>query len=220
MGQSLYDTIFATQPHYIRCIKPNAKQQPDCYDDEYIGKQLAYVGVMETIRVRNAGFSLRFVYLAPAGVTDPKGIVDAVLKRPEVPKDEWKLGKTKAFMKDSTASVLDELMQQALMGIAMQIQSAVRGMLGRRNLLLKQADHHKQRIEEQREKQRPLSFLLQSATRALFVRKAYNAVQAQYHKYMEEERKRREEEERRRKEEEERKKQEEEERLRREEEER
>ena len=82
------------------------------------------------------------------------------------------------------------------------VEAQLRGMLGRRNLLLKQADHHKQRIEEQREKQRPLSFLLQSATRALFVRKAYNAMQAQYHKYMEEERKRREEEERRRKEEE------------------
>jgi myosin heavy subunit len=51
----LYTMIFDTAPHYCRCIKPNAQLKPAEFDREYVARQLRYVGLMETIRIRRAG---------------------------------------------------------------------------------------------------------------------------------------------------------------------
>lgn len=47
------------QPHFVRCLKPNAQQQPDRYESSYVLKQLAYTGMLETTRIRREGFAYR-----------------------------------------------------------------------------------------------------------------------------------------------------------------
>jgi len=46
----------------IRCIKPNASQSSDLFDDELVRKQLKYTGVMETISIRRQGFAFRLPF--------------------------------------------------------------------------------------------------------------------------------------------------------------
>ena len=57
--QSLVDDLEQTQPHYIRCIKPNPKKAPNALAAGDVLKQLRYSGMMEAIRIRREGYALR-----------------------------------------------------------------------------------------------------------------------------------------------------------------
>lgn len=59
---SLEDLIRAlvdTNPYFIRCIKSNSQQKPLHFEDEFVRTQLKYLGVVETVRIRKMGYSVR-----------------------------------------------------------------------------------------------------------------------------------------------------------------
>ena len=47
------------QPSYIRCIKPNDFKRDGIFDETIISHQVKYLGLMENLRVRRAGFCYR-----------------------------------------------------------------------------------------------------------------------------------------------------------------
>lgn len=51
--------VRSTQPHYIRCLKPNLTLEPGVWDEAYMAKQLAYSGLLEVALVRQAGYAHR-----------------------------------------------------------------------------------------------------------------------------------------------------------------
>lgn len=57
----LLTTINATETHYIRCIKPNSRKQPDNIEKELIVRQLGCGGIFETVRVIMAGYPTRIL---------------------------------------------------------------------------------------------------------------------------------------------------------------
>src|SRR5690625_3844070 len=56
------DIIAVTQPHYIRCIKPNMLKRANSFDNQYVLKQLRSGGVMEQVRISSAGYTSRHDY--------------------------------------------------------------------------------------------------------------------------------------------------------------
>ena len=52
----LAKTINATQPHFVRCIKPNALKCPGAFLSPLVLTQLLYGGVMESVRIRQQGY--------------------------------------------------------------------------------------------------------------------------------------------------------------------
>merc|ERR1719265_1969946 len=57
--QNLMDTVNKTEPHFIRCIKPNPQNQPDIYDRPHVTEQLRYGGVLQVVQVSRAGYPVR-----------------------------------------------------------------------------------------------------------------------------------------------------------------
>uniref|UniRef100_A0AAY5EI87 Myosin motor domain-containing protein n=1 Tax=Electrophorus electricus TaxID=8005 RepID=A0AAY5EI87_ELEEL len=55
----LMEKMFVANPHFVRCIKPNASKLPDLVDRKLVMDQLRYNGLLETIRIRREGFSWR-----------------------------------------------------------------------------------------------------------------------------------------------------------------
>jgi myosin heavy subunit len=55
----LITVLTCCQPHFVRCIKPNGKQQPDIIDEELMYAQLRYSGLLETVKIRRCGFPSR-----------------------------------------------------------------------------------------------------------------------------------------------------------------
>ncbi|KAF1760604.1 hypothetical protein GCK72_008853 [Caenorhabditis remanei] len=50
------------EPHYIRCIKPNEEKSSNIFDLERVEHQVRYLGLLENVRVRRAGFAHRMPY--------------------------------------------------------------------------------------------------------------------------------------------------------------
>ncbi len=42
----------ATEPQFVRCVKPNKEQVPNFVDSKFVMHQLRYMGVLETVKVR------------------------------------------------------------------------------------------------------------------------------------------------------------------------
>ncbi|GFY98486.1 myosin family protein with Dil [Actinidia rufa] len=91
--QSLMETLNSTEPHYIRCVKPNNVLKPAIFENVNIIQQLRCGGVLEAIRISCAGyptrrtfyeFLLRFGVLVPEvleGNYDDKGACQIILDK-------------------------------------------------------------------------------------------------------------------------------------------
>lgn len=58
----LMDTLNATFPHYIRCVKPNGVKKPHIFDSQLCLQQLRYAGVFEAVKIRQQGFPFRWLH--------------------------------------------------------------------------------------------------------------------------------------------------------------
>ena len=136
---SLNKELLKTDPHYIRCIKPNASKGIHDYTSDMVLRQLIYSGVLETVRIRREGFPFRksfkefwnmclaegFDKLATIPPnTNPKNstrlMLKAVFDDLEEMKNVWQLGHTKVFLKDAAYEFLQDFKRKR---IALQLQT-------------------------------------------------------------------------------------------------
>nr|CAD7395055.1 unnamed protein product [Timema cristinae] len=58
----LLQKMVSGTPQFVRCLKPNDTREPRLFDSGKVVKQLRYTGVLETIRIRQNGFSHRLPF--------------------------------------------------------------------------------------------------------------------------------------------------------------
>jgi myosin heavy subunit len=58
----LVGTLKECKPHYVRCIKPNDVKSADFTDTDRLIHQIQYLGIVENVKVRRAGYCLRTVH--------------------------------------------------------------------------------------------------------------------------------------------------------------
>ncbi|KYN18264.1 PREDICTED: unconventional myosin-IXb-like isoform X1 [Trachymyrmex cornetzi] len=141
---SLMDTLNQANPFFIRCIKSNANKIPNEFDEETVQRQLRYTGMLETVRIRQAGFNVRLTYeefiqlyrmLLPKGLLSSQSDVRDFLLTLNLNRDNYQLGTTKVFLRESEKIKLDiELHQQIITSIT-TIQKWFRACLERRKFL-------------------------------------------------------------------------------------
>ncbi|XP_050315844.1 unconventional myosin IC [Anthonomus grandis grandis] len=59
---NLINILKDKEPSYIRCIKPNELKRSGLFDQQIVRHQVQYLGLMENLRVRRAGFAYRRTY--------------------------------------------------------------------------------------------------------------------------------------------------------------
>lgn len=55
----LVTNLKLTEPHFIRCVKPNHAKKPTQFDGTLALRQLRYAGLFEAIRIRQSGYAYR-----------------------------------------------------------------------------------------------------------------------------------------------------------------
>lgn len=60
----LIASVEVTDPHYIRCLKPNDAAKPKMLTRKRLTEQLRYGGVLEAVRVARAGYPVRLTHQA------------------------------------------------------------------------------------------------------------------------------------------------------------
>ncbi|KAJ3661535.1 hypothetical protein Zmor_005928 [Zophobas morio] len=143
---NLMHILMDKEPSYIRCIKPNDEKKSGVFDEQLVGHQVTYLGLMENLRVRRAGFAYRreyslFLerYKSLSSQTWPhyhgsaKEGVQILVCALGYEGDEYKMGKTKIFIKyPKTLFYTEDAFQAKKHDLASIIQASWKGVLQRR----------------------------------------------------------------------------------------
>ncbi|KAK7488188.1 hypothetical protein BaRGS_00020630 [Batillaria attramentaria] len=142
---SLMKNLLSKNPNYIRCIKPNDFKRPNELDLQITRHQVRYLGLMENVRVRRAGYAFRQVYdrflyrykmLASSTWPHWRGAsrdgVEEILREQQIPEDEFAYGKTKIFIKNPKLLFdMEERRRERMHYLATLIQKIWRGWVQR-----------------------------------------------------------------------------------------
>ncbi|XP_045544571.1 unconventional myosin-Vc isoform X3 [Salmo salar] len=143
----LMETLNATTPHYVRCIKPNEEKMPFEYDSKRVVQQLRACGVLETIHISAQSYPSRWTYIEFYSrysilmsqqellLTDKKQTCRTVLQRLIQDSNQYKFGRTKIFFRAGQVAYLEKLRLDRLRGACVTIQKHVRGWSHRRTFL-------------------------------------------------------------------------------------
>nr|XP_060617235.1 unconventional myosin-Vb isoform X4 [Anolis sagrei ordinatus] len=136
----LMETLNATTPHYVRCIKPNDEKLPFSFDPKRAVQQLRACGVLETIRISAAGYPSRWTYhdfmnryrvlMKKRDVSKKedkkvacKTLLESLIKDP----DKFQFGRTKIFFRAGQVAYLEKLRADKFRAATIMIQKTMRG---------------------------------------------------------------------------------------------
>ncbi|XP_030631997.1 myosin Ic, paralog b isoform X2 [Chanos chanos] len=137
----LMEILMSKEPSYVRCIKPNDAKQAGRFDEVLIRHQVKYLGLMENLRVRRAGFAYRRRYetflqryksLCPETWPNWQGrLVDGVstlVKHLGYKPEEYKLGRTKIFIRfPKTLFATEDALEVRKHSLATKLQACWKG---------------------------------------------------------------------------------------------
>lgn len=137
---SLMDTLNATEPHFVRCMKPNMEKVGKVFDSQVMLGQLRYAGLVEVCRIRQLGYPYRMIFpkflslftvLHPMCQGSIEKLLTAIIDKKYLNADEFAVGNTKLFLKHSALQKLHGQRDEALKDVVASIQKIVRGKLKR-----------------------------------------------------------------------------------------
>ncbi|KAK5609718.1 Unconventional myosin-Ib [Crenichthys baileyi] len=147
---TLMSNLQTKNPNYIRCIKPNDKKASHIFTESLVCHQVRYLGLMENVRVRRAGYAFRQTYEPclerykmlckntwPHWRGPARQGVEALMTDLQVPAEEFSYGRSKIFIRNPrTLFFLEEKRKQCLEDLASLIQKIYRGWKCRSHFLL------------------------------------------------------------------------------------
>ncbi|XP_018585084.1 unconventional myosin-X [Scleropages formosus] len=235
---SLMASLSASNPFFIRCIKPNMEKNPGIFDPEVVLNQLRYSGMLETVKIRRAGFPVRRTFQdflsrykmvlkgRSSGADEKRMCADLLMSYDGVQKD-WQQGKTKVFLKEALEQRLEKEREEVRHKAGMVIRAHILSYVARKHykkvlasIILIQKNYRAHFWRRAFLRLRTAAVIFQKHHRGQLARRVFCQLLEEKRRREEEEKRRREEEERIKREEEERRRREEVERLRKEEEER
>ncbi|XP_045867483.1 unconventional myosin-Ia isoform X2 [Meles meles] len=137
----LMKNLYSKNPNYIRCIKPNEHQQQGQFSSELVAVQTRYLGLLENVRVRRAGYAYRQRYEPfleryrllsrstwPRWNGGDREGIEKVVGELSLSSEELVFGKTKIFIRSpKTLFFLEEQRRLRLQQLATLIQKTYRG---------------------------------------------------------------------------------------------
>ncbi|XP_064257290.1 unconventional myosin-Ia isoform X1 [Passer domesticus] len=137
----LMKNLYSKNPNYIRCIKPNDTKSAMVFTPELVLAQARYLGLMENVRVRRAGYAFRQLYgpfLQRYKMLNPRTWprwdrgdregTEVLLAGLEFPAEELAFGHTKIFIRSPrTLFDLERQRQERVAQLVTLIQKMFRG---------------------------------------------------------------------------------------------
>lgn len=137
----LMEILMSKEPSYVRCIKPNDCKQPGRFDEVLIRHQVKYLGLMENLRVRRAGFAYRRRFEAflqrykplcpetwPNWHGPPADGVCTLVNHLGYKPEEYKLGRSKIFIQfPKTLFTTEDALEAKKPAIVLTLQTSWRG---------------------------------------------------------------------------------------------
>lgn len=144
---NLMNQLDATQPHFVRCIVPNADKRPGRIDVLSVLDQLRCNGVLEGIRIARLGYPNRMPFaefrqhyeiltpgILPRGYMDGRKACTRMIDALDLERSSYAIGNSKIFFKAGVLAELEERRDALLFDVISRIQAASRMFTARRQL--------------------------------------------------------------------------------------
>ena len=151
---ALMTTLRKCHPWFVRCVKPNENKKPGEFDRELCTRQLRYSGMMETIRIRKAGYPIRHTF--SEGITRYRLLNGSIPAATGGPEDQpncialfegelgpaskamggWQVGLSKVFIKDAHDAIMEDKRDEVFSDKALKLQKYIRGAMARKRYKL------------------------------------------------------------------------------------
>uniref|UniRef100_A0A8C8AS48 Myosin IXA n=1 Tax=Otus sunia TaxID=257818 RepID=A0A8C8AS48_9STRI len=145
----LMETLGQAEPYFVKCIRSNAEKLPLRFNDSLVLRQLRYTGMLETVRIRQSGYSCKYSFqdfvnhfhvLLPQGISPSKHNIHDFFHKIKLDPDNYQVGRTMVFVKERERQLLQDLLHQEVLRRITLLQRWFRSMLCRRQFLsLRQA---------------------------------------------------------------------------------
>lgn len=130
----LISTLTACNPYFVRCVKPNSQKVAGKMDLHMVTAQLRYSGMLETIKVRKAGYAVRTLFsdflqryhiILPSVRNSPTGenckkLLSTVKS---LNSGDYVIGVSKVFLKSHVENELEKDRAQKLMKYVTRLQA-------------------------------------------------------------------------------------------------
>ncbi|XP_023568235.1 unconventional myosin-IXa isoform X4 [Octodon degus] len=145
----LMETLGQAEPYFVKCIRSNAEKLPLRFNDALVLRQLRYTGMLETVRIRQSGYSCKYSFqdfvshfhvLLPQNIIPSKFNIQNFFRKINLNPDSYQVGKTMIFLKEQERQHLQDLLHQEVLRRIVLLQRWFRVLLCRQHFLhLRQA---------------------------------------------------------------------------------
>ncbi|XP_057397944.1 unconventional myosin-IXa isoform X5 [Balaenoptera acutorostrata] len=145
----LMETLDQAEPYFVKCIRSNAEKLPLRFSDALVLRQLRYTGMLETVRIRQSGYSCKYSFqdfvshfhvLLPRNIIPSKFNIQDFFRKINLNPDNYQVGKSMVFLKEQERQHLQGLLHQEVLRRIILLQRWFRALLCRQHFLhLRQA---------------------------------------------------------------------------------
>ncbi|XP_036203741.1 unconventional myosin-IXa isoform X12 [Myotis myotis] len=145
----LMETLGQAEPYFVKCIRSNAEKLPLRFNDALVLRQLRYTGMLETVRIRQSGYSCKYSFqdfvshfhvLLPRNIIPSKFYIQDFFRKININPNNYQVGKSMVFLKEQERQHLQDLLHQEVLRRIILLQRWFRVLLCRQHFLhLRQA---------------------------------------------------------------------------------
>uniref|UniRef100_A0A8C4YFB3 Myosin IXA n=1 Tax=Gopherus evgoodei TaxID=1825980 RepID=A0A8C4YFB3_9SAUR len=144
----LMETLGQAEPYFVKCIRSNAEKLPLRFSDSLVLRQLRYTGMLETVRIRQSGYSCKYSFqdfvdhfhvLLSRGISPSKHNIHDFFRKIKLSPDNYQVGRTMVFMKERERQLLQDLLHQEVLRRITLLQRWFHAILERRFLQMRDA---------------------------------------------------------------------------------
>ncbi|XP_072517059.1 unconventional myosin-IXAa isoform X2 [Salminus brasiliensis] len=140
----LMETLGQSEPYFVKCIRSNAEKLPLRFNDSLVLRQLRYTGMLETVRIRQSGYSIKYTFqefvrhfhvMLPEELRPTQEGIRRYLGRMDLTPDGFQVGHTMVFLREVERQRLQDLLHQEVLRRIVGLQRRFRALLERKNFL-------------------------------------------------------------------------------------
>uniref|UniRef100_A0A8C1W102 Myosin IXAa n=1 Tax=Cyprinus carpio TaxID=7962 RepID=A0A8C1W102_CYPCA len=132
----LMETLGQSEPYFVKCIRSNAEKLPLRFNDALVLRQLRYTGMLETVRIRQSGYSIKYTFkdfvrhfhvLLPEGTNQAsQEAIRRYLHQVDLTPEGFQVGRTMVFLRETERQRLQDLLHQEVLRRIINLQRRYR----------------------------------------------------------------------------------------------
>ncbi|KAM4744447.1 unconventional myosin-IXAa isoform 8-T8 [Anableps anableps] len=140
----LMETLGQSEPYFVKCIRSNADKLPLRFDDNLVLRQLRYTGMLETVRIRQSGYNVKYTFkdfvhhfsvLLPEGTRSTRESIQESMDQLDLQPEGYQVGKTKVFLQEAERQRLQAELHREVLRLIVMLQQRFRARLERKQFV-------------------------------------------------------------------------------------